>query len=254
MDYGGPNSMEELFQQYDKIVSRAPMPAENLPDTPPWEQTAVEPPIEAAKPVETAQRKDNDYNTYALPLSDEEKTAIKRRKERDQQEEEGLRKMYKAFENPNGASFEQDEKGLDEAYNDSTAPGVAYDSKTHTMYIKGSQTKRDWWDDFTKVPFGATQHAERYQQAEKAMDDLQEQGKSVERVVGHSLGGSVALELQKRRGVPRSRTLGAPVVDLNAFARKSERYRHPLDPVSILDRGAHMRGLKSYPNTYTGFK
>jgi hypothetical protein len=197
MDYGGPNSMEELFQQYDKIVSRAPMPAENLPDTPPWEQTAVEPPIEA-KPVETAQRK---YTTYELPLSDEEKAAIKRKKEdaedydtsyekpftekekaiiagkkeRDRlRGEEGLRKMYAAFENPNGASFEQDEKGLDEAYNDSTAPGVAYDSKTHTMYIKGSQTKRDWWDDFTKVPFGATQHAERYQQAEKAMDDLQE--------------------------------------------------------------------------------
>ena len=75
----------------------------------------------------------------------------------------------------------------------------------------------------------------------------------MDRVVGHSLGGSVALEMQKEKGIPKSRTFGAPVLDLGMFGPKAERYRHPLDPVSILDRKAKWGGLMAYPHSYTGY-
>jgi hypothetical protein len=46
--------------------------------------------------------------------------------------------------------------------------------------VKGSITGRDWYDDFTKIPFGNTRNAERYQQADKAYEDLQASGKPVD--------------------------------------------------------------------------
>ena len=142
------------------------------------------------------------------------------------------------------------------AYNDKTSTGVYYNPKTRIGYVKGSVTGRDWYDDFTKIPFGKTQKAERYEQADKAYDDLINHGKSVDRVVGHSLGGSVALEMQQHHNIPKSRTFGAPVLDLNPFGCP-ERYRHPLDPVSVLDRSATW-GPWSGTNplsthSYTGF-
>jgi hypothetical protein len=153
----------------------------------------------------------------------------------------------------NGASFKQDEAGLEQAYNDATSPGVFYDPDTRTEYIKGSSTARDWYDDFTKIPFwGDTTKSERYEQASTAYKNLQNAGHPVDRVVGHSLGGSVALEMQNQYGIPRSRTFGAPVLDLNPKGRV-EWYRHPLDPVSILDRKATWGSLKAYPHTYTSF-
>ena len=86
------------------------------------------------------------------------------------------------------------------------------------MYIKGSSTATDWWDDVSKIPFGDTAKSERYGQAMQAYNKLNGNGKHVNRVVGHSLGGSVALELQKnlaKQGrTVDSRTFGAPVMDL----------------------------------------
>ena len=161
-------------------------------------------------------------------------------------------KLQHRIANPNGASFQEDEQGLVNAYNDMTSTGVYYDPNTRTEYVKGSVTKRDWLDDFTKVPFwGDTRDSERYQQAESAYNDLQASGHPVDRVVGHSLGGSVALQLQKDKHIPKSRTFGAPVVDL---AGSGERYRHPLDPVSVLDRGATWGRASLYPHTYTGYE
>ena len=112
-------------------------------------------------------------------------------------------RIEERLRHPNGASFAQDEEGLNKAYN-----------------------------------------------------DLVESGKPIDRIVGHSLGGSVALQMQKDHFVPQSRTFGAPVVDLKPFHRfynKAERYRHPLDPVSIFDRGATWGDFKPYSHTYTGF-
>jgi O6-methylguanine-DNA--protein-cysteine methyltransferase len=160
---------------------------------------------------------------------------------------------------PEPVTFRADEKGLDDAY--MNPQGTSYDPTTKSMYIKGSSTATDWWDDVSKIPFGDTAQSERYGQAAAAYKKLNDNGKHVDRVVGHSLGGSVALELQKNlakhgRNVD-SRTFGAPVMDLKPFDRyynKAERFRHPTDPVSILDRGASWGDWKTYPHSYAGFQ
>ena len=66
--------------------------------------------------------------------------------------------------------------------------------------------------------------------------------------MGHSLGGSVSLQLQKDypNRLKTSRTYGAPVAD--AFGGNVERYRHYGDPVSILDRSAKS-SIKLNPTT-----
>ena len=115
--------------------------------------------------------------------------------------------------------------------------GTHYDPSTKTLYVKGSVTPTDWVDDAMYIPSDATESTERYQQAMEAYKDLKSQGKDVDRVVGHSLGGAVALTMQKNLKIPDSRTFGAPVMDFNAFGH-NERYRHPTDFVSIMDRGA----------------
>ena len=94
-----------------------------------------------------------------------------------------------------------------------------------------------------------------------AYNDLTSQGNPVERISGHSLGGSVALELQKNLAKQGhnvdSRTFGAPVMDIKPFDRyytNAERYRHPTDPVSMLDRGAKWGKYKPYSHSYAGFQ
>ena len=132
-------------------------------------------------------------------------------------------------------TFAADETGLDRAYEN--PKGTYYDPSTKTLYVKGSVTATDWTDDARFIPFNGTDRTERYQQAMDAYKELKSQGKDVGRVVGHSLGGAVALQMQSDLKIPESRTFGAPVVSGDIFGH-SERYRHPTDPVSILDRGA----------------
>ena len=67
---------------------------------------------------------------------------------------------------------------------------------------------------------------------------------NIKRVVGHSLGGSVALELQKHHPELMSRTYGAPVVDLKGAVQptwntKAERDRILGDPISMFDTSAN---------------
>ena len=223
--------LEQALRQYDHILSRRPMPEpehQHTADQPPWAPPSdiPSPDITPAEHEQGVIKKNLGYDpskSWGDIDADRAELAEKRINER--------------LANPNGASFKQDEEGLKNAYNDKTSTGVYYDPNTRTEYVKGSVTGRDWYDDFTKIPFGTTHNAERYQQADKAYEDLQASGKPVDRVVGHSLGGSVALEMQKNHGIPQSRTFGAPVLDLNSFGHP-ERYRHPLDIVSILDRSA----------------
>ena len=64
-----------------------------------------------------------------------------------------------------------------------------------TMFIAGSHTVRDWFDDITKVPvWGDLKDSERYQKTVAEFKNRNE----IDTVVGHSLGGSVSLELQKK--------------------------------------------------------
>jgi hypothetical protein len=83
-----------------------------------------------------------------------------------------------------------DSEGLSRAYKD---------GNTHvhnkTLYVAGTNTWTDVFDDITKVPFwGSTTDASRY----KAADKVLRENPQIENIVGHSLGGAVALELQKQ--------------------------------------------------------
>jgi len=131
-----------------------------------------------------------------------------------------------------------DKEGLERAYQQGDA--YAYGD---TLYVAGSHTARDWFDDVTKIPnwqnapagfsnatdimqmipgAGDLRNAERYQAAETAL----KANPGIKRVVGHSLGGSVALELQKNYSGLESRTYGAPVWDPTGSDGKVERCRN----------------------------
>ena len=277
-----PGGLEKLFAQYDTIVSHdvqntpKPSPIEPNPspsnrppkDEPPWwspdemDESAA-PPLDKKELAEQALKQNLGYapeKSWRDAEADRMEAAQKKIDAKANLAERARlanERIEERLRHPNGASFAQDEEGLNKAYNDETAKGVYYDPDTRTEYVKGSVTGRDWWDDLTKIPaWGDTRKAERYEQANKAYNDLVESGKPIDRIVGHSLGGRVPLQMQKDHFVPQSRTFGAPVLDLKPFHRfynKAERYRHPLDPVSIFDRGATWGGFKPYSHTYTGF-
>jgi hypothetical protein len=139
-----------------------------------------------------------------------------------------------------------DAEGLERAY----AQGDAYTHGT-TTYVAGSHTARDWWDDLTKIPFWGDSHKiYRMQMAQKALAA----NPQTTRVVGHSLGGAVALQAQKDNPKLASRTYGAPVWDpfgtdneergYGIFDKAQgkpggvERYRSFGDPVSFFDGSA----------------
>jgi len=106
------------------------------------------------------------------------------------------------------------------------------------MYIAGSHTAKDWYDDVTKIPaWGDVRNATRYQAAMRALLA----NPQVSRVIGHSLGGSVALELEKNypQQIKHSTTYGAPVLSVGG-EKNADRHGHYLDPVSILDRNSKM--------------
>ena len=244
MDYAGlPTSMEELFRTYDGIVARGRYVTD--------EPEAQETPTAFSEPVA-------DEPVWEEPKMAPKPLGQSWRDLEAARQEAAERRMNEHLKNPNGATFKQDEEGLNKAYANETATGVYYDPDTRTEYVKGSVTGRDFYDDVTKIPvWGDVHKAERYQQADKAYKDLITHGKPVDRIVGHSLGGSVALQMQRDKFIPKSRTFGAPVLDLMPFHRyynDAERYRHPLDPVSILDRGAKWGGFKPYSHSYTGFQ
>ena len=83
-----------------------------------------------------------------------------------------------------------DSEGLSKAYDQGDAHVIG-----QTLYIAGSHTARDWWDDVTKIPaWGDVRNSERYQRALEVL----KQNPQVNRVIGHSLGGAVALELENK--------------------------------------------------------
>ena len=134
-----------------------------------------------------------------------------------------------------------DAEGLERAYSH-----CDYYIHGSAMYIAGSHTMKDWYDDYTKTPYaiGDLRNSTRYQAAENALLD----NPQVKEVRGHSLGGAVALELQKNYpDIEASRTYGAPVFNpLGAESNNVDRYRNWTDPVSMFDRSA-VKSIKWNP-------
>ena len=146
-----------------------------------------------------------------------------------------------------------DSEGLSWAYKD---------GDTHvnnkTLYVAGTNTWKDVYDDITKVPFwGDTRESTRYRAAEKVLKE----NPQIENIVGHSLGGAVSLELQKQypeRNL-KTRTYGSATWDpagndiSNSWKSKDgyklpkvERYRNYGDPVCYFDSSAE-NSMKWFP-------
>ena len=86
-----------------------------------------------------------------------------------------------------------DKEGLNKAYNESKKIYVNPNNKT--MYIAGTSSFQDVYDDL-KIPLKLTKYSQRYQDVEKV---LRNNNNSIDILVGHSLGSSVGLELNKNK-------------------------------------------------------
>ena len=92
------------------------------------------------------------------------------------------------------------------------------------------------------------------------MDALLGQKPQIANLVGHSLGGSSVLQLQKNNGEQtfKTYTYGAPAASITTPDNKdNHRYRNYGDPISMFDRGAESRvkpeALKHYAVAGTEF-
>ena len=110
---------------------------------------------------------------------------------------------------------------------------------------------QDAWDDL-KIPLGLTKYSQRYQEADKMLKD----NPQITDVVGHSLGGSVSLELAKNYPEKHlfTTTYGAPV--FSDSMQYGNRFRAFGDPVSMFDNGAITKMPNSInPHSYdNGFE
>ena len=82
------------------------------------------------------------------------------------------------------------------------------------MFITGTHNLRDEWDDVFKIPFWENlRNSQRYQQAGSVLQI----NPQIDTIIGHSLGGSVALEINKQnKNHFKTRTYGAPVLDFSS--------------------------------------
>ena len=144
------------------------------------------------------------------------------------------------------------EIGLQKAYKSEKKLHIEGD----ILFIGGTSNKQDWYDNLTKIPFwGDLRKSQRYKDA----DELLKQNPQVKKLVGHSLAGSVSLELEKQKPdrAFEVTTYGAPVVQMSS--KKHKRFRHPLDPISAFDKGAVVLDTKDFTldplkhHSYKGF-
>ena len=123
--------------------------------------------------------------------------------------------------------------GLSMAY--SRANGLYRDG--NVLYIAGTKSLGDVVDDM-RIPLNDTVHTQRYRDAVPMMQ-------GVDIVVGHSLGGAVALSLSQHFRV-HPVTYAAPIIDLNPFNPEGhDRHRHIGDPVAFLDLAARTTAPES---------
>ena len=136
--------------------------------------------------------------------------------------------------------------GLTKAYNNNNKIHVEND----TLYIAGTSNLIDAYDDVSKIPFyGDIKNSTRYEQAKTVLDS----NPNINQIIGHSLGGSVALQLQKDNNKFETTTYGAPVLQLNPFIT-GNRYRFKNDPISMFDNGAiTVDTFKLNPHSYSNY-
>ena len=122
--------------------------------------------------------------------------------------------------------------GLDKAYESSKSTYIDGD----IMYIAGTEKLKDWYDNFTKLPFGLTRNSDRYRDAENALRE----NPQVKKLVTHSLGSSVGVELAKlhpENNLELKALYASPFIDFGSKTQEN-RFRHKYDPISMFDQGA----------------
>ena len=149
-----------------------------------------------------------------------------------------------------------DQEGLNKAYN--TEDGLFEDTNTNTLFIAGTRNLKDV-SQWPKIPLFKTKDSNIYNIAKKYLDEHP----NIANLVGHSYGGSAALQFQKDNNKYETRTYGAPVFDpipRNPW-HKPQRYCNRVDPVCSADLGAekqeHLTNFNlnthSYYNTSTHY-
>lgn len=112
------------------------------------------------------------------------------------------------------------------------------------MYVAGTHSLSDVITDLS-IPINRLQYTDRYKQLESIINIYPE----VDKLIGHSLGGSLILEYQKRHPERNVETItyGAPVLSFKG----GKRYSNYLDPISSFDFGAIKQRSKYYnPHSY----
>jgi hypothetical protein len=129
-----------------------------------------------------------------------------------------------------------DEDGLTKAYE---AKNGLYQHH-NKLFIAGTKSLQDAWDDL-KIPFGKTMDGVR---ADNANAYYLANQSSIDTVIGHSLGGAIALNLEQKYGkkgdnpygIIQSKTFGSATASLPGGS--NDRIRYLGDPISALDFGA----------------
>ena len=154
-----------------------------------------------------------------------------------------LKKIHKVDKSKD-AFHQRNQMGLDRAYKNSKKLLPYIEPEGDTLYVAGTQNAQDVYDDVRHVPWfwGDMKQTERYKTAETYLNS----NPQIKRLVGHSLGGSVVLALQKNNPERNYEvvTYGAPVfIGLDPFRDKKfkvQRFKHigheaQSDPISSLD-------------------
>ena len=133
----------------------------------------------------------------------------------------------------------EDRVGLDRAY--ARDDGVYVDGAAE--YIAGTKSFGDAVDDLS-IPLHMTRGTARYESAARTLAA----NPQVRRVIGHSLGGAVVMQLQEDIPSLNSRTYGAPAL---SFSGSGERFRSLGDPISMFDFGARETAPTTWnPHSY----
>ena len=149
MDPGQPANLERFFAQYDRIRSHRHSMPHDQKEKP--SESSVLPPSMEEPPSELPPSMEEPETMDLSGMSSE----VPKQSWGDMQAERMAASEQRLNEHwHGGASFKEDEAGLDKAYQDATSTGTYYDPNTRSLYVKGTQTPTDVYDDFTKVPFG----------------------------------------------------------------------------------------------------
>jgi hypothetical protein len=131
-----------------------------------------------------------------------------------------------------------DEEGLARAY--AEVNGTYHDNGT--LYVAGTRTLRDWAYN-PAIALRQVQWTPRYKTAENVLRWYPH----TTRLVGHSLGASVAKELARVNGLEYE-IYANPGMTWDTDVHS---HRHRLDPISLFDQGATADFVVGNPHAYS---